>query len=453
MAESIITDKAELLSKITKSTTALKNADPKLLKDKKFIEEAVMVNPSAIKYADESLTNNENFILSLLKIKPEAYRYLTGSRKNRVPIVLAAVSDCAENIQYVSASAKKMLVHYNFNRNECKNRNIALLMASVSSYGMAKYFSAFADDKEIVLKVLEHDDFHYQFFVSDRLKSDIDVLRCVYLHNSYILTKPEFEKQRAEIITDRDLVMQSMKNCKPYMIEPEYADDKEIVLLAVSIHAENFQFASDQLKDNAAFVKKAMKIDNSVLQFASYRLRDDEDFIRKAISLDAANFAFASERLRNDDDYIKTFLSGKLDQRAYKLLSNIAPLLQDNKDFILWLFENYSDSLFLLHLASERLRNDRKFIIELLEVIANTNGKSFILDYLSDTLKNDREIVLMCLMATPTSFKYVPKKLQHDRDFILEVVTNLEIDISDDLPDKFKNDIEIKAALKLLKDK
>ena len=138
--------------------------------------------------------------------------------------------------------------------------------------------------------------------------------------------------------------------------------------------------ASPRLKDDADFQKDVFfgadfhPRPGSVLEHASDRLKDDPDFIISTIGRDKYHGAldYASERLRNDKRFLmrvqKELLDPKFQDRdEYAgVLDFASERLCDDKGFVQTICS--LTDLVEVHLMSDRLRNDKSFLLKVIEI-------------------------------------------------------------------------------------
>ena len=161
-------------------------------------------------------------------------------------------------------------------------------------------------------------------------------------------------------------------------LSDELKNDKHVILSAIILNSYLFQEASDELRDDKEFVlylitkfdsyfrdrmseyldqmeltKKERetldfkafreKMDQflAIIQFTSDRLKDDEDVMREAIAYDSSAFTYASERLKNDKEFI---LSLKIDFSPF-FCEKLSQALQDDAEFMYILQNKKEDDL------------------------------------------------------------------------------------------------------------
>ena len=448
MAESLITDKTELLSKVTKSAAVLKKADPKLLENKTFMLEAVAANPCAIKYAAKTLIDDKKFIIKILSDNGLVYRYLPTELKCDGDIIVAAIKNTLEVVPFVSEKALKSLRYYLYSPTDLKNRNLAIFLIDHCRYADAlKYFN---DDKDIALYALEKAVFGDKVFglLSPKLRSDKEFLKYLYLNKRYIFDSGKYNKERELIASDREVVIQAMKDSKMHpFLEERWSCDKEIVLLAVSMEPRFLAKASATLRDDVEVVRTALTKNGYMLSEASDRLKDDRDIVALAVSNSGNAIQFASDRLKNDFDIV--CMAG---EQYASSVHSAGELICDNEDYVKILHTKYQP---FAQYMSDRLKDNKDFALELIALdpideYLKVNSRDDILRYLSDRLRNDKEIVAACVFEKASEFDSASEELKHDRDFILEILTNLQVDISRYLPNDFILDLEIQAAIRNL---
>jgi hypothetical protein len=86
---------------------------------------------------------------------------------------------------------------------------------------------------------------------------------------------------------------------------PDEGNDKEVMMVA----SRNFgyralRFASSDLLDDKDVIRNALLNDNNAFACASARLRDDVVFAKKMVEHDLTNLYYVSERLQEDRDFL-----------------------------------------------------------------------------------------------------------------------------------------------------
>ncbi|MGZ9428895.1 DUF4116 domain-containing protein, partial [Mycoplasma sp. 1012] len=152
----------------------------------------------------------------------------------------------------------------------------------------------------------------------------------------------------------------------------------------------------------------------------------DEEFLTKTLSTPEIIFsivAFAEEINQElikevkefviDVEIIKFLIENYINQtNDCNILFFMPEKLKNNKKFILELAKEYN---YVLLFASEKLRNDKTFV---LEVLKKDRWSSI---YISNELKNDKEFILEAVKESGTALQYASDNLKNDKEFILKI--------------------------------
>lgn len=196
---------------------------------------------------------------------------------------------------------------------------------------------SFFNDKEIVLAALKKGKNCYEEIIglaSVKLKNDDEVALTALKNSVYCL------KLLPSKYSDNKELIMKMKLYDLVGVSERLRNDKEVVLMSVSLVGENLEFASKELQDDKEVVLAAVKNSacHTAMSFASERLRGDVDVAKAAIrnfwgavhdlskegknnkeimlyvlKKDGSYFNVASEALRKDNEVIFTALTNTAD--------------------------------------------------------------------------------------------------------------------------------------------
>ena len=174
-----------------------------------------------------------------------------------------------------------------------------------------------------------------------------------------------------------------------------------------------FWEASEELRDNKELALYVVSSQGYLIQEASARLRDDEEVALEALSQQPGAIQFVSERLRDDKDFIlKAFEIIHGGGKRFAHLANfgyeyLSERLRDDEEILSRLIGCRPR---FLGLASERLKNDKEFLLKHLY--------NDLPCYASDALKDDPEF----LMNFTHPVEFASERLKDDRDFVLKAI-------------------------------
>jgi len=196
-----------------------------------------------------------------------------------------------------------------------------------------------------------------------------------------------------------------------------FCDDEDMMIAAVKYQPNIFRYASTRLKDNENVVKSCI---------ASAGLRYEINII----------FNFVSERLKDNKEFVLKLAE------SYNILEDVSDSLKDDEDVV---FSCVASSHRLridnnFNLASERLKNNKEFVLKLAKFFS-------ILKDVSETLKHDKDVVLACFKTYYHQFKDASTRLKNNKDFIMELITK-QCGVYQYISMNLQNDIDvIRAAL------
>jgi len=239
------------------------------------------------------------------------------------------------------------------------------------------------------------------------------------------------DKEKVLKLSDKEYVF-------PHISDMLRNDEEVVEAFMTSSHNLNckdvekleFKYASSRLRDNEIFVLKLIKVRN-VLYHASDRLKNEKNILRAFVEICPHNFAFASSSLQNDKEFVLelskypdifyrvsatlkddeqvalAFITNPFNENVVsQYLYDISNRLRQNKDFNLKL----CDTCIKLGNLPEILRSDKDIVREYVLI----NHKQII--FASDRLKNDKEFMIELIINNGCVFNYVLRLLKIDKD-------------------------------------
>lgn len=379
----------EMLTLAVKKPSILKLADDEILKSKDFFLEAAVINPDVLKYADKSLKESKWLAERLISNNGMTYRYFGRTIKGDTGFALAAIKSTHEVAPYILKNVQQDISKM-YSRGKSKiSRNLALFFAQTIDMQLHEYIGDFTNDKEVMLLAVKHCGSNIRS-ASPRLQMDLDIVKVAYKQNPYVFREGYLEKSKALIINDRDFIIEVVRESEHTCIEPEYADDEEIAMIALDKSVRMYMNLSD-------------------------RLHDREDIARMVIAKDAELLNYASKRLQKDRKFIESVV-----------VTNPAVL-------------EYVPSHWL---------KDKDYIIDVLSNVSTKDNKISVLELLSKKFADDEEIVAACVAANAADFRHASKRLQNSPDFALKLMMTYELDLTKYLSKEVLADEEVAEYLK-----
>lgn len=218
----------------------------------------------------------------VLPMKEEPLSISSNFRNDNEDIVSLAVSINGLILRYVSPRLKM-------------DRNI--VKKAIHENGLALLFADhFLDDKEMVLKALDH---------------------------FYHVSKPRYEESFStwHSINIRQLWKQ---------ISPRLQNDKEVVLKAVEKSGILFRFIHKTLQEDKQVLEKALETYGLALKYTSLHFQGDQQIVMKAIQQNPRSILYASPLLRENKEIMKYII-----QKDVKFLVYCPTILQNPEIFIM----------------------------------------------------------------------------------------------------------------------
>jgi len=496
MAETVIKDKAELLSKITKTPSALKKADPKLLKSKKFIKEAVAVNPKAIKYADGEILKDYDFLQKLVSVDGMIAAYIPAEYSSTY-LFLLAIENTLEVEQFIPKrvykdmadgigirTEKPYIICHSLSHNYeyygdrlAKSKNLAIFISKHFRLGfhqcLAKKYSTDKDVAMVAVRTFAH-NFYY---IDKSLQSDMDIIKCAYRNDPTAFVRDMITvKQgnllkpfRGMLVNDRDFIKDCLLSGDVCVIEPEYADDEEIALLAMKnaldntvgewhdAHKKNYSVLSDQLKLDDRIIRMELESNGQSLYYMPDVVKDNEQYVRLALKNTVYASNYISKRLMGDESFVLEMLNQYESHDYFYFLNNVDSKLLSHNDILE--LTSTMDLSGLDKVCFEGTEDDWfEFIVQLVELVTqNPSHPNYqdVIKYLPEICKDDAWIATLCVVNNPAMYQYAGDEIKDNPDFVLSIMTHWDVDISEYLTAKVRSNDEVAAYLrkKTLKEK
>lgn len=430
----------ELLAQAVAKPSILKSADPDILKNSLFFMEAAVQNPEVLKYADKKITQNWDVAEYIVQKNGMAYRYFSRAIKENVGYALDAIRNTTEITPYILKNAHKELCSMYSRGINKKDRNLALYFAQTLEFQLHSYIGDFVDDKDIMMVAVKNRASHIHS-ASPRLKNDIELLRAAYKENPYVFERGDLEKSKALFINDRDFILEVVRESEHTCIEPEYADDEELVMIALAKSIRMYMYLSDRLHDREDIAKMAVVEDGELLRYTSDRLYNDRAFIESVVSLNPAALEFVADKFQEDKEIVE--LAIKKDPRYFEFASD---KLKGDADFVKAMFV-YSPTI--LRCAPARLLKDKEYILDMFANGTVQTDDFSILKRLPEKLADDEEVVAAaCVANSGSEFRFASKRLRDSIDFVLNLMMSYDIDLTDCLSEEIMGDNEVQSYLK-----
>lgn len=251
-----------------------REGDIELKKNKELVRLLVEINGENLKYADPVLQNDPDIVKVAIRQNGNAFRYASPDIRGNLEIVKIAVAKDGMNLEHVS----KIL-----------------------------------QDDEIVVQIAVAQNGSALRHASERLQDDEKIVQTAVAGNGYALEHAS-ERLKGDLKTVKIAI-----NTTPYaaqFVSETMGRDPEFGKMALAMGTP-FHILSDELKDNAEFVKAAWASGLRELRLVSVRLKDDASIVQMAVSKDGMNLQYASPRLRDDPTIVLAAVTQSKDALIY----------------------------------------------------------------------------------------------------------------------------------------
>lgn len=259
-------------------------------------------------------------------------------------------------------------------------------------------------------------------------------------------------------MNDRDFIKDCLISYHVCVLEPEYADDREIALLAIrnaisnrkfDLCKGNYSILSDRLKMDDEIIKMVLSFNGQILDEMPACIRDNDEYVTIALKNSGYAVDFISKRLLKDSAFVWSILKELDGDDFFYVLNKLeSSFLNDPKLLELAEKKDYCGYSLLWNESSDELC---EFLMQLFENITENPTHMHhkdLLEYLPNCLRNDALMATMCIQNNPEMYLYVGDELKDNAEFALSLMIDNDIDISEYLSDKLKCDKNVSAYLK-----
>ncbi|KAF0972517.1 hypothetical protein FDP41_009420 [Naegleria fowleri] len=203
----------------------------------------------------------------------------------------------------------------------------------------------------------------------------------------------ENDLQRLELLLKKKFSLQQLGKKKwlenrelkyEHFFPVEFMNDKEFILNHIKKYGYGLEYASKQLKKDREFVLKVIQQNGDELKFAGDNIHTDKEVILAAVKQFKGAWTFvSSEQLRND------------------------------KKFVLEMVQQYGIGV------PFDFNKDRDVVL----AAVKKNGKA--LQYVERQFKSDKEIVMEAIKQNKKALEFLPKVLLLDCEFMLTILKTI----------------------------
>jgi hypothetical protein len=181
---------------------------------------------------------------------------------------------------------------------------------------------------------------YYQIILNEISKED----------SNFIDKLPECFKQ------DRNLIIKALAiDPNQFQFTSEIIhNDKLFIKRAIKINADILKFVSPEVKSDENFMEDAIYINRDSLKYSSWSLLDNKLFMKKMIDLDSGNYQFASDRIKSMVDFAQPVLADNGSQLQFA-----PPNVKANREMVKLAIESDRSAI---EFANPKIANEPEII-------------------------------------------------------------------------------------------
>ena len=367
LATDKVADKASWMERVKKNAYVLRDAPEYIKSDKDIVKAAVAKQTAELDHASDELKKDKPFILDLINTCEQASK---------------------EESDY-------SIIYENLG-------------------------PTLSTDKDIILKLVEHNGWIFSMLLDVQLFMDKEIVIAAVSSYGKIL-----EEVNVKFKIDKDVVKAAVTNDGEalHYASQELQDDKEIVLKAVANTTDRYLLTSvsKRLRADRGIVMAAVLKNGEALEVAPPELQADREIVLAAVSQDGEALRYASPDLQADRDIVMAAVL-----KNGEALEVAPPELQADREIVL---AAITQNMEALRYASPELRVDKDIIQEALD-FDNTNKRAVLakmkegipLKYICENLRGDRDVVLAAVSHDGRALQLASPELQADKNVVLAAV-------------------------------
>jgi len=227
---------------------------------------------------------------------------------------------------------------------------------------------------------------------------------------------------------DKDVAIAAVKNREKAMmfVSEKLKSDKDVIRSALvrksTLRSEEgiaFSFLPDKIKDNEIIVLMSIPMFGGAFQYISDRLKKDEDFIVEAALVNIEILRHVDSKFLKDENFIQKIL----DNLKRYLLSNKKDIAKffhvtilDNENMIKEIIKKAGYENFKY--ASARLKESRDYALEIIPIAP----KAY--ELLDSRFRDDKEVTISAVRKDGMNLRLASWRLREDKEIVLEAVKN-----------------------------
>ena len=236
------------------------------------------------------------------------------------------------------------------------------------------------------------------------------------------MDKVDLKKVYGVQYNTKEEVLDAVKDCVDGILSSSSDDirrDKELILKVFSWSGDDYEYISNNLKNDAELAFAAVKtagFSSYVLKFIGEDLKRNKEFFIKMIKWLEDNreyddeILYCSDELKKDIDFAKSIL-----KIAPSAIKHFDESVQNSNDILLYLSKvgGHVD----YNKLNDDTKNDKTFVLKTIK-----NGNKSIYDALSDVLKNDDDICFEYLKNNLQNIAKVPECKRANEQFMFKLI-------------------------------
>ena len=224
--------------------------------------------------------------------------------------------------------------------------------------------------------------------------------------NLISLVSPELKK-------DKNFCLESIKY-SPFTlacVDVELRNDEDFVLEALKINRNCVDHITQDLLEDPQFQIKALKYSKKILELAEYEL--EREVVLEAVKMDGNLIKYDSTHFEDREILFEAMKTSK------SVLSHVSDDLRNDQKFMMEMIQHKS---FNCKYLSNDLKKNKKFMMEVLR----NNKNEPILQYIHWKILEDVDIIELGIENDPISLGFIPKHLSKKKEIILRCLKNFK---------------------------
>jgi uncharacterized protein (TIGR02145 family) len=389
--EQYIDNEELLLYAIKYDAQYFKKSSQKQQQDIDFITEALKNNGMVMQYLQTDIKSNKEFASIAVQNNAEAYQFIDESLKNDFEIAKISVNENEWALDYLP-------LHFQI------NHEIALIALRKNRYNWYRLDENLINDSIFLLEAVKINGSILKFV-------EIDLLN----HHEIIFNAI---KQLSKVYLVFELYDFLNYKC------PSIYEDESFILNVLNIEKICdsdifFEYIPERFLNDREFIFKAISINGAIIKFASKDLLNDADFMKIVIEKNDSCYFDAFDIANLAIDYAIIF--DVLDYSDGELYDCFPDSLKYNQD-VLWMILN-QNTFYMEPYNIKKIYNNLdlalKNKIEIPSVFKTMHP--FLLAALPEKSKDNDELVRIACVFDNSLLEFASDRLKNDREFILDI--------------------------------